>query len=415
MAWVVFILYVSMWKYFWSVITNSRSLFIVMREVMMIDDLLTLCIIKKEKTMKAILRKGMAVCATVLMGANVMAQSLNFTKEFEGDFWPNTINTPLTKDGIPRIVIDEQTLSEEVGYYYNYLTRLIKLTILDSSLSIEKEFTSGPLFEEFEDISVRFKYIADEQVEIERRSAKGGIYYEDDIPYWDLITNSERGSAKISQTLFNDDDKYEFILPEMAVFETTYKDWWNENEDWWNETYETTFVTYYEHRVIGYKIVSEDGTILHKIILNEEKDPDMECSAYIMSIGEKNYLVIYYHASENEDKIIEGYEVTRFYEIKKDSNGANIQKVREMSGSMIIRPTVANRDEQITITLNEENSNVARELIVTGVNGQLIERRDIPAGKNTVRISASMFSSGMYNFTLQKKGQIIDNGKVIVK
>lgn len=377
-----------------------------MREVMMIDDLLTLCIIKKEKTMKAILRKGMAVCATVLMGANVMAQSLNFTKEFEGYFWPNTINTPLTKDGIPRIVIDEWTSSGEVGEY-NYLTRLIKLTILDSSLSIEKEFTSGPLFEEFEDISVRFKYIADEQVEIERISAKGGIYYEDDIPYWDIITNSDfsERSAKISQTLFNDDDKYEFILPEMAVFETTYEDWWDE----------TTFVTNYEHRVIGYRIVSEDGTILHKIILNEEKDPDMECSAYIMSIGEKNYLVIYYRASGTEDNFIEGYEVTRFYEIKKDSNGANIQKVREMSGSMIIRPTVANRDEQITITLNEENSNVARELIVTGVNGQLIERRDIPAGKNTVRISASMFSSGMYNFTLQKKGQIIDNGKVIVR
>lgn len=375
-----------------------------MREVMMIDELLTLCIIKKGKTMKAILRKGMAVCATVLMGANVMAQSLNFTKEFEGDFWPNTINTQLTKDGIPRIVIDERTSSEEVGEY-NYLTRLIKLTILDSSLSIEKEFTSGPLFEEFEDISVRFN----EQVEIERISAKGGIYYEDDIPYWDIITNSDfdERSAKISQTLFNDDDKYEFILPEMAVFETTYKDWWDETG--------TTFVTNYEHRVIGYKIVSEDGTILHKIILNEEKDPDMECSAYIMSIGEKNYLVIYYRASGTEDNFKEGYEVTRFYEIKKDSNGANIQKVREMSGSMIIRPTVANRDEQITITLNEENSNVARELIVTGVNGQLIERRDIPAGKNTVRISASMFSSGMYNFTLQQKGQIIDNGKVIVK
>lgn len=381
-----------------------------MREVMMIDDLLTLCIIKKEKTMKAILRKGMAVCVTVLMGANVMAQSLNFTKEFEGDFWPNTINTPLTKDGIPRIVIDEQTSSEGVSNY-NYLTRLIKLTILDSSLSIEKEFTSGPLFEEFEDISVRFKYIADEQVEIERISAKGGIYYEDYIPYWDIIGNSdsEEVSARISQTLFNDDDKYEFILPEMAVFETTYKNWWSD------ETGDTIFVTNYEHRVIGYKIVSEDGTLLHKIILNEEKDPDMECSAYIMSIGEKNYLVIYYRASGTEDNIIEGYEVTRFYEIKKDSNGANIQKVREMSGSMIIRPTVANRDEQITITLNEENSNVARELIVTGVNGQLIERRDIPAGKNTVRISASMFSSGMYNFTLQKKGQIIDNGKVIVR
>ena len=86
-----------------------------------------------------------------------------------------------------------------------------------------------------------------------------------------------------------------------------------------------------------------------------------------------------------------------------------------MRGSMNIRPTVANRDEEITITLNDENSNAARELIITGVNGQLVDRRDIPAGENTVTVSAAMLRSGMYNFTLQKKGEIMDNGKVIVK
>ena len=82
---------------------------------------------------------------------------------------------------------------------------------------------------------------------------------------------------------------------------------------------------------------------------------------------------------------------------------------------MNIRPTVANRNELITITLNDENSNTARELIITGVNGQLVDRRDIPAGENTVQVNAAMMRSGMYNFTLQKKGEIMDNGKVIVK
>ena len=35
--------------------------------------------------MKAILRKGAVACAAMLMGANVMAQSFDFTKEFNGN------------------------------------------------------------------------------------------------------------------------------------------------------------------------------------------------------------------------------------------------------------------------------------------------------------------------------------------
>lgn len=52
---------------------------------------------------------------------------------------------------------------------------------------------------------------------------------------------------------------------------------------------------------------------------------------------------------------------------------------------------------------------------ITGVNGKLIERRAIPAGENTFKVNAAMMRSGMYNFTLQKKGEFVDNSKVIVK
>ena len=104
---------------------------------------------------------------------------------------------------------------------------------------------------------------------------------------------------------------------------------------------------------------------------------------------------------------------THFLKIEKNAN--RIQEIRQVKGRMNITPTIADRDSQITITLNEENSNVARELVVTGVNGQLVGRRDIPAGENSVQIPASMLRSGMYNFTLQQKGQVVDNGKVIVK
>ena len=417
--------------------------------------------------MKAILRKGAVACAAMLMGANVMAQSFDFTKEFEGESWPSVINQALTNDDNPRLMVAEGTSNDFYSDMDRDYYQLNKLSILNNALATEKVFTSGPLFDEIEDIEVAYapktlkvasidtirvenyrygdidttlwgqrfsfynynvkksdyfdwgtqypttgtfynesegkyyrvniNYVADELEEIERQSGKCSLFYAESVNYFDYAVESEC-NAIISQGLFNDDDKYEFLLPEFAVFESTQENW--------NGTLVTTT---YTHKRIGYKIVSEDGATLHSLIINEEKDPDLRCYASVISIGDKIYLFVECWNNSSD------YEVIRFYEIKKNASGASIEKVREMRGSMNIRPTVANRDEQITITLNDENSNTARELIITGVNGQLVDRRDIPAGENTVTISAAMMRSGMYNFTLQKKGEIMDNGKVIVK
>lgn len=470
--------------------------------------------------MKAILRKGMAACAAVLMGANVMAQSFDLTKEFQGDygFWGNVIGGSLTKDGNPRMLlldgVNDEWYDQDKGYIYQ--NTIDKLTILDKNLNAEKEFTSGPLFDEYTTVTVksavktlkvesvdtvyadgaalssfygsfsvyiyneetgrsqryhysdlvanftedevrnyvegyikekynndttfmgerflfesykvkvsdyfdwgtqyptegwiykdhndickvRINYVPDECEEISRwNSGIYSAYCRAYIYCTDFIVDSE-SSAVIAQILFNDDDKYEFLLPVMEVFENSSYDNWS-----------GTLTTKYRHEPIGYKIVSEDGALLHELIINAEKEQDMDVEASVLTFGDKNYLVVYSDIYTDE----EGYsdEITRFYEIKKDGSG--IQKVREMRGGMNIRPTVANRDEQITITLNDENSNVARELIITGVNGQLVDCRAIPAGENTVKVSAAMMRSGIYNFTLQKKGEIVDNGKVIVK
>ena len=106
--------------------------------------------------MKAILRKGMVACAAMLMGANVMAQSFDLNKEFEGDYWPSVINQSLTKDGNPRLMVAERTSNDFYSDMDRNYYQLNKLSILNNALATEKEFTSGPLFEEFEDIKVTY-------------------------------------------------------------------------------------------------------------------------------------------------------------------------------------------------------------------------------------------------------------------
>ncbi|MBO5788305.1 MAG: hypothetical protein J6R07_06480, partial [Bacteroidaceae bacterium] len=211
-----------------------------------------------------------------------------------------------------------------------------------------------------------------------------------------LSNGTESGClGTISQTLFNDDDKFEFLLPILKQTEIT-------NFDEYNGKGRTRFV----YQCEGCKVVSEDGTVLHeiKVPVNDSEDDDYYCDVYIVKLSDKTYLCIEQSTSE----------VIPYYEIKKNGNSSSINKVRDVRG-MNIRPTIAGRNENITITLNDGDNDADRELIVTGLNGQLMERRAIPAGENQLEINAGMLRSGMYNFTLQKKGSFVDNGKVIVK
>ena len=448
----------------------------------------------------------------MIASVNVMAQSFELKKEFGFNFFDKeniAVFPEFTKDGNPRLLIadvDEEDDYENGRWTYRYI--LNKLSVWDKNLDIEKEFTSGPLFEEYADVKVeyaaktlkvdsvvksryndindfyryfrfdtvevydyeeavanlpeevlkpylekyvaeyygdsckttyngynvyfydynlltseffdwgkqypsegwiykayndveyvRFYYSPDELEEIERyTSSVSSAFYADEVSYYNSSYESETG-VTITQTLFNNDEKYEFCLPIMDVFaeEGSYSDYYQ------------TQTIHHRYKPIGYKIVSEDGTVLQEIIVNDARDNNLSIYAVVMQLGDKTYFVIATYSGEyGEDD-----DMTYIYEINKNTN--SIQKVREVKGSMRVTPTVANRNEEITISINDDNCNVARELIITGVNGKLIERRTIPAGENTFKVNAAMMRSGMYNFTLQKKGEIVDNSKVIIK
>ena len=261
-----------------------------------------------------------------------------------------------------------------------------------------KQYPSeGWIYKAYNDIEyVEFYYSPDELEEVNRyENSFVSAYYNADV-YVLEIGHEANSQAVISQTLFNNDEKYEFILPVMEPLARM-------------DYYSGKQTIEYEHEAIGYKIVSEDGTVLQEIIVNEARDSEIYIEAYVLQFGDKTYFVIETYGGESG----KDNDMTYFYEINKNTN--SIQKVREMQGSMRVNPTAADRNEEITISIDDDNNNVARELIITGVNGKLIERRTIPAGENTFKVNAAMMRSGMYNFTLQKKGELVDNSKVIVK
>ena len=109
--------------------------------------------------MKTILRKATVAFVAMLASANVMAQSFELKKEFDRDFFSDFefVAANFTKDGNPRMLVKE---GGEENLYVNghnvYKAILNKLSVLNSNLEVEKEFTSGPLFEEYADVTVEY-------------------------------------------------------------------------------------------------------------------------------------------------------------------------------------------------------------------------------------------------------------------
>lgn len=353
--------------------------------------------------MKSILRKGMTACVAVLMGVNVMAQDNMFVEKTGVNFSGN-INF------IPAEILTEKTskmllpiYESEVDNVGDKVSNKLGYQVINENLEVEKEFR---LFTLDETKNTRLKITEQlnaegEWEEVSRRAMRNSM----DPCFYKSETSFGESYAVMSQTLFNNDENYEIIVPVYGG-EVIYQ---KENSS------ERT--VYRNYVVTSLNIVSETGEVLYTLEAGDNKFMSLDegYGNFIVKIGNKTYLVIPI-GNLTPDRWGEWYyryDFYRWYEICKETNSINF--VRETRGSMNIRPTVANSDEEITITLNEENSNTARELIITGVNGQLVDRRDIPAGENTVTVSAAMMRSGMYNFTLQKKGEIMDNGKVIVK
>lgn len=355
--------------------------------------------------MKAILRKGMAACAALLMGANVMAQENVFVEKENIEFSRYFYFTPseMMADKTSRLLLP---IYEKIELNYSWGTQvqncLLGFQIVNKDLEVEREIKFITA-EEYNNTRLKISEQLDidgKWVEISRETSP---IWPEKFWYYSIDSRSETMGI-ISQTLFNDDDKYEAIVPVYGG-EVIYQ-----RED------EGTRFIYKNYAITALKIIDENGTTLYTLEAGEGKhfsNNEEDCS--IVRIADKTYIVLPIGnlIADGYDSWTDNIESWHWYEICKETNSINI--VRETRAAMNIAPTIADRDAQITITLNDDNSNVARELVVTGVNGQLVGRRDIPAGENSVQIPASMLRSGMYNFTLQQKGQVVDNGKVIVK
>lgn len=225
-----------------------------------------------------------------------------------------------------------------------------------------------------------------------------------EISSYNNFDNATGCELYISQNFFNDDEKYEFLVPVYArntegnIRYTDYLSLHYGEEEYAYER-EITYDIYLQ----GYDVVNEDGNILHTFYV-----PNDEGMSYceMFTFNNKNYVCVYRQPYDVH------VSYTDIYEINNQTN--SIQKVQQLSG-ISIQPRTPHRNEPIMVELLDKEADKNLEVIVTSANGRVVERTTLRAGNKSLRLNTSRMDAGLYNVTVLKNGQKVENAKVIVR
>jgi len=170
------------------------------------------------------------------------------------------------------------------------------------------------------------------------------------VELYDFDTFADEYDFYLSQTLFNNDEKFEYI--------TLIK----------NESDECS----------GLQIKSETGDVLSTVTFNKAS---FYCYLGLFKMKSKVYLFV---VAEDDD-------LTYIYRIDKETS--TVQKVKSIEG-MNIMPRMPKRHEVVTVELDDV-SDEARELQVVNGAGQMVDRIIVPAGQKQVQLNSAHMSPGI--------------------
>ena len=189
-----------------------------------------------------------------------------------------------------------------------------------------------------------------------------------------LISDGDNYSLFLTQALFVNDDKFEFV---RCVEGEHYKN-------------------------IAFEIVNEDNKVLTKI-----NSPEDSYRSYprILKWNDKYYFCIYSYTKDYS-------YFWNIYLIEKETN--SVRKVNS-APLMSVMPALAERNSIVNVTLDAETVKNGGDLIITDSNGRTIGRSHVEAGQTSVPVTTDRMSSGIYNITLTEKGQKVENARIIVK
>lgn len=202
----------------------------------------------------------------------------------------------------------------------------------------------------------------------------------------------------LTQTLFNDDSKFEYVVPHF-----------DENYD----MVYTSGVHNGEEREVhvirksGYDVYNEDGDLVTTIRCAD--DETWADGPHIVVWD--NILMFYGKVHDKTDyNPYEESSTSKFNFYRIDRQTQKVEKVASVPFS--VKPTVMERGQEIVVELDEGSS--AREIEVVNGMGQTVKRVPVAAGQREVRINSAEMGSGM-NFISTRSAEGQGTVKIIVR
>lgn len=234
-------------------------------------------------------------------------------------------------------------------------------------------------------VNCRYERLGDYYIASEEETPLQSVKY---LLFYDANVGEYFGEyILLTQTLFNDDEKYEYIRKTWEPVTTT-------------QSYDDRMVVTTKHYCTGFEIVSEDGKILQTIKFGaKSKDTWNWC---IINLNDKVYLRIRWSELDGESKE-DWYRIT-------PSSTSGLKRVNVPHG-LTVMPTMAKRHETINVEVRESNQD--RTVSIVGTGGQVVWQGTIHAGQKQLTVPASRLAKGVN--VVNVDGSNGESVKVIVR
>lgn len=220
------------------------------------------------------------------------------------------------------------------------------------------------------------------------------------LEFLDLNSGTMLGDEKytlLTQTLFNSDEKFEYILPKYRLVEEVeeYDETGDNNVD----------VKYIYNRIYtsGIEVVSQDGDVVYSFDFGKEYDD--EISIKVLLWGDKTYLCV----GNKKD-----YDTCDMYLLKRENSNVSLVKTKELKALKLF-PSVAKKESMVTIDLGDKTADNGGMILVTDVNGRTMYTKRVEAGETSLKLPVNGLASGLYVVSLRTPENSFEAAKLVVK
>lgn len=213
-----------------------------------------------------------------------------------------------------------------------------------------------------------------------------------------------------SQTLFNDDEDFEYIIPKYKLSSTGNLS--NNNPSVIFPTDEETIVTSRstiiskekELSLSGFQIVSANGNIIKDMTFDNDFEGSIELDyTYVITIGQTTYLAFNGQSNHKSSTI--------FYKIDRSTN--SIRQVMKAPATMTLSPKIVPKNTTININFSDGNEK-GSEIVIRSASGMTISKLSVPKEQTSVQMAVTA-TTGLYCVSRIQKSKVVNTQKIIVK